>query len=151
MPLSPSWKAYFLQGLAPVNTIGDCNTKKFTKALTHDAAVDTKMKYLNKDHNLILVTDNKKQVVLLHNIKNLGGATINPTNKVAALFGLGPDPIQTHPASSQHHCRSSHWHQLPLRPSSPHTWRYQLQRTQHVHPSPIPLKGHPQSNDTLPL
>ena len=91
MPLSPSWKTHFLQGLAAVNAIGDRNTKKFTKAMTHDTAVDTKMKYLNEDHNLILVADNKKQVVLLHIIKNLGGTTINPTNKVATLFGLGPD------------------------------------------------------------
>jgi hypothetical protein len=71
--------------------IGECNARKFTEAMTHDAAVDTKMKYLNEDHNLILIADNKKQVVLLHNLKNLGGRTINPTNKVAALFGMGPE------------------------------------------------------------
>ena len=86
MPLSPSWKTHFLQGLATANAIGDCNTKKFTKAMIHDAAVDTKMKYLNKDHSLILVADNKKQVIILYNLKNL-----RPTNTVAALFGLGPD------------------------------------------------------------
>ena len=80
MPLSPSWKTHFLQVLAPANAIGDRYTKKFTKAMTHNAAVDTKMKYLNKDHILILVTNNKKQAVLLHNIKNLEGTTINPTN-----------------------------------------------------------------------
>ena len=91
MPLFPSWKMHFQQGLASASAIGDCNTNKFTKAMTHDTAVDTKMKYLNKDHNLILVADNKKQVILLHDIKNLGGTTINPTNKVAALFGLGPN------------------------------------------------------------
>ena len=91
MPLSPSWKTHFLQGLAPLNAIGDRNARKFTKAMTHDAAVDTKMKYLNEDNNLILVADNKKHVVLLHNLKNLGGTTINPMNKVAALFGMGPD------------------------------------------------------------
>jgi len=91
MPLSPSWKTHFLQGLAAANAIGDRNAGKFTEAMTHDAAVDTKMKYLNEDNNLILVADNKKQVVLLHNIKNLGGTTLNPTNKVAALIGMGPD------------------------------------------------------------
>ena len=91
MPLSPSWKMHFLQGLAPANAIGNRNTKKFTKAMIHDAAVDTEMKYLNKNHNLILVADNKKQVVIIHNLKNLGGTTISPTNKVAALFGLGPN------------------------------------------------------------
>ena len=91
MLLSPSWKTHFLQALAPANMIGNHNMKKFTKAMTHDATVDTKMKYLNKDHNLIFVADNKKQVVLLHNIKNLGGMTINPTNKMAALFELGHD------------------------------------------------------------
>ncbi len=91
MPLSPCWKTHFLQGLAPLNAIGNRNARKFTKATTQDATVDTKMKYLNKDNNLILVADNKKQVVLLHNLKNLGGTTINPTNKVAALFGMGSD------------------------------------------------------------
>ncbi len=80
MPLSPCWKTHFLQGLAPLNAIGNRNARKFTKATTHDATVDTKMKYLNEDNNLILVADNKKQVM-----------TINPTNKVAALFGMGPD------------------------------------------------------------
>ncbi len=73
MPLSPSWKTHFLQGLAAAKAIGDRNAGKFTKAMTHDAAMDTKMKYLNEDNKLILITDNKRQVVLLHNIKNLGG------------------------------------------------------------------------------
>ncbi len=51
----------------------------------------TKMKNLSKDHNLILVTDNKKQVIILHNLKNYGGTTLQPTNKVAALFRIGPN------------------------------------------------------------
>ncbi len=59
--------------------------------MTHNAAVDTKMKYLSEDHNLILIVDNKKQVVILHNLKNYGGTTLQPTNKLAALFGIGPD------------------------------------------------------------
>ena len=62
--------------------------------MTHNAAVDTKMKYLNEVLNPILVSDNnnKKQVVLLHTTsKNLGGMTINHINKVAVLFGLGPE------------------------------------------------------------
>jgi hypothetical protein len=59
--------------------------------MIHDAAVDTKMKYLHEDHNLILVMDNKMQVGILQNLKNLGGMAINPTNKVAALFELGPN------------------------------------------------------------
>jgi hypothetical protein len=91
MPLSPSWKTHFLQGLTPLNVIGNRNVTKFLEAMTHNAAVDTKMKYLSKDHNLILVADNKKQVVILHNLKNYGGMTLQPTNKVAALFGIGPD------------------------------------------------------------
>ncbi len=91
MPLSPSWKTHFLQGLAPLNTIGDRNMLKYTKAMTHDAAVDTKMKFLNKDHNLILVADHKKQVIILHNLKNYGSTILQPDNKVAALLSLGPD------------------------------------------------------------
>ncbi len=84
MLLSPSWKTRFLQGLAPLNAIGDQNVTKFLEAMTHNAAVDTKMKYLSKDHNLILIADNKKQVVILHNLKNYGGTTLQLTNKVAA-------------------------------------------------------------------
>jgi hypothetical protein len=78
MPLSPSWKTHFLQGLAPLNAIGNHNVSKYTKAMTHDAAVDTKMKYLNKDHNLILVANHKKQVIILHNLKNYGGTILKP-------------------------------------------------------------------------
>ncbi len=59
--------------------------------MTHDATVDTNVKYLSKDHNHILIADNKKQVVILHNLKNYEGMTLQPTNKVTALFGIGPD------------------------------------------------------------
>jgi hypothetical protein len=92
MLLSPSWKTHcFLQGLAPLNAIGNQNVTKILEAMTHDTAVDTKMKYLSEDHNLILIADNKKQAVILQNLKNYGGTTLQPTNKVAALFGIGPD------------------------------------------------------------
>ncbi len=60
MPLSPSLKTHFLHNIAPLNAIGDRNMKKYTEAMTHDAAVYTKMKYLSKDHNFILIADNKK-------------------------------------------------------------------------------------------
>jgi hypothetical protein len=91
MPLSPSWKMHFLQGLTPLIAIRDRNVSKYTKAMTYNAAMDTKMKYLNKDHNLILVADHKKQVIILHNLKNYGGTILQPNNKVAALLGLGPN------------------------------------------------------------
>ena len=58
--------------------------------MAHDAAVDTKMKYLSKEHSLTLVADNKKQVVILHSLKNYGGTILQPVSKVAALLGLGP-------------------------------------------------------------
>jgi hypothetical protein len=78
MPLSPSRKTHFLQGLAAANALGDRNAKIHRKAI---------MKYLNENTNLVLIADNKKhQVVILHNIKNLGGTTINPTNMVVARF-----------------------------------------------------------------
>ncbi len=83
---------HFLQGLAPANAIGDCNTKKFTEAMTHDAAVDTKMKYLNEDHNLILVADNKKQVVLLHNIKTWGERPLTLPTKWRLFSGWAQMP-----------------------------------------------------------
>jgi hypothetical protein len=56
----------------PLNAIGDRNARKFSNAMIHHTAVGTKMKYLNKGQNLILVADNKKQVILLHSLKNLG-------------------------------------------------------------------------------
>ncbi len=65
--------------------------KKYLEAMTHNTIVDTKMKYLSKDHNFILITDNKKQVTILHNLKNYGRTMLQPTNKVAALFGIDPD------------------------------------------------------------
>jgi hypothetical protein len=91
MPLSHSWKMHFLQGLVPLNAISNRNVKKYLEAMPHDATVDTKMKYLSKDHNFILIADNKKQVTILHNLKNYGGTMLQSTNKVAALFGIGPD------------------------------------------------------------
>ena len=91
MLLSPTWKTHFLQGLAPLNAIGNHNVSKYTKAMTYNTATDTKMKYLNKDRNLILVANHKKQVIILHNLKNYGGTILQLDNKVAALLGLGPD------------------------------------------------------------
>jgi hypothetical protein len=91
MPLSPSWKQHFLQGLEPLNTIGNNNVANFTKAMAHNAAMDTKMTYLSEEHNLILVADNKKQVVILCNLKNYSGTILQPVNKVVALLGLGPN------------------------------------------------------------
>ncbi len=91
MPLSPSWKMHFLQGLAPLNAIGNRNVKKYSEAMSHDTAMHTKMKYLSEDHNFILIANNKKQVTILHNLKNYGGRILQPTNKEAALFGIGPD------------------------------------------------------------
>jgi hypothetical protein len=35
---------HFLQGLAPLNAINDCNVSKYTEAMTYNAAVDVKMK-----------------------------------------------------------------------------------------------------------
>ncbi len=76
MPLSISWKTHFLRGLVPLNAISNYNVKKYLEAMTHAAAVDTKMKYLSKDHNFILVTNNKIQVTILHNLKYYGGTIL---------------------------------------------------------------------------
>ena len=73
-----------------MNAIGDRNARKFTKAMTHDAAVDTKMKYLNKDNNLILVADNKKHVVLLPNLKKSGRNDHQPHEQSGSPFWDGP-------------------------------------------------------------
>ncbi len=81
MPLSPSWKMHFLLGLAPLNVIGNRNMKKYLEAMTHDTAVDTKMKYLSEDHNFILIPNNKKQVTILHNPKTTAEQCSNPPTK----------------------------------------------------------------------
>ncbi len=75
-----------------MNAIGNRNMKTYSEAMTHNAVVDTKMKYLSEEHNFILITDNKKQVTILHNLKNYSGKILQPTIKVAALFGIGPMP-----------------------------------------------------------
>jgi hypothetical protein len=74
-----------------LNVISDRNVKKHSEAMTHGATMDTKMKYLSKDHKFILTAGNKKQVTILHNLKSYGGMMFQPTNKVAAPFGIGPD------------------------------------------------------------
>ncbi len=73
MPLSPSWKTHFLKGLAPLNTIGDHNMTRYSEAMTHNAAMDSKIKYLTMGHNFILLTNNQRKVNILHNIKNFSG------------------------------------------------------------------------------
>ncbi len=89
MPLSLSWKMHFLTSLDPLSAFGDRHVVKYTEVMDIQANVNTKMKYLNNDHNLILVTTTNKQVTLLHNLKNYGSTFFNPVNKVAALIGMG--------------------------------------------------------------
>lgn len=50
MSLSPSWKMHFLHGLALFNAIGTHNASKYSNTLAHKVAVNTKMKFLSKDH-----------------------------------------------------------------------------------------------------
>jgi hypothetical protein len=79
----------FLQDLALLNAIGNRNMTRYSEAMTHNAAMDSKMKYLSKDHNFILIANNKKKVTILHNLKNYGRTILQPTNKVAALLEMG--------------------------------------------------------------
>jgi hypothetical protein len=81
MPLSPSWKTHFLQGLALLNRISNRNMTRYSEAMIHNATVDSKMKYLSKDHNLILLANNKKIVTILHNLKNYGKQSSNLPTK----------------------------------------------------------------------
>ena len=82
MLLSPSWKMHFLQCLTSLNAIGNRNVSKYTKAMTHNATMDSNMKYINEDHNLIIIADHKKQVIILHNLKIYGGTVLQPDNKL---------------------------------------------------------------------
>jgi hypothetical protein len=79
--LSPSWKTHFLIGLDPLNMLGDHNVVKYMEAIDIQANVDTKMKYQNNNHNLILVTTNNKQVTVLCNLKNHGALSSTPSTK----------------------------------------------------------------------
>jgi hypothetical protein len=80
---------HFLQGLVPLNAIGNHNMTRYSEAMTHNAAVDSKMKYLSKDHNFILLANNQRKANILCNIKNFGRTILQSTNKVAALLGMG--------------------------------------------------------------
>ena len=111
--------------------------------MAHNAAVDTKMKYLSKEHNLTLVADNKKQVVILHSLKNYGGTILQHINKVAALLGLGPDAhVVTLDTTTAIAAQNKHTQSTAgiittdidtlrtLRPPQP-PWRIKLQRPRH--------------------
>ncbi len=89
MPLSPTWKTHFLTGLGLLNRLSSRNIIKCTEVMEIQANVDTKMKYLTNDQNLILFTNKNKQVTVLQNLKNYGGSFFNPVDKVAALIGMG--------------------------------------------------------------
>ena len=145
-----------------MNTIGNNNVANFTYTMAHNAAVDTKMKYLSKEHNLNLVADNKKQVVILHSLKNYGGTILQPVNKVAALLGLGPDAhvvaldTTTAIAAQNKHTQSTADiiatdidTLRTLRPQP--SWRTKLQWPCHVHPRTFHPHGDPQSINTMPL
>ena len=96
MPLSPSWKTHVLQGLAAANAIGDRNAGKFTEAMTHDAAIETKMKYLYEDNNLILVEDiidtGRTMKALLNTLAKLEPKSVTVAGRVGLVKPAARSP-----------------------------------------------------------
>jgi hypothetical protein len=54
---------------------------KYTKAMTQDTAVDNKMKYLSKDHNFILIANNKKKSLSFTTSKTMAEQSSNPPTR----------------------------------------------------------------------
>eukprot|EP00957_Ditylum_brightwellii_P198665 15141796-Ditylum_brightwellii.AAC.1 len=53
-----------------------------------------KLRSLTEDADTVfLVADDEKNIVILHSPKNFGGMRTRPTNKVAAMIGLGSTAI----------------------------------------------------------
>ena len=86
---SNSWKQHF--DSRPTGDAGNQNMEAFLSAL--EASVLTKAKLAAITGNqdvIILASDVDNNVRLAHSLKNLGGNVLWPTDKVVALFGLGP-------------------------------------------------------------
>jgi hypothetical protein len=92
MTFHASWNALF-NSLATANESGNRNVAGFTGAMDFEVSLDAKMMSLNQPYGLLLVADNKKEVIILHNPHNFGGTLLCPTNKVGCLVSTGPAAV----------------------------------------------------------
>eukprot|EP00957_Ditylum_brightwellii_P197737 15064864-Ditylum_brightwellii.AAC.1 len=92
MLLQQAWKDV-LNSL-PKNEQGNQNIAAFSSALKAGLSKEAKLQALTEDiDSVFLVADDEKHVAILHSPKNFGGMRTRPTNKVAAMIGLGPTAI----------------------------------------------------------
>ena len=82
-----SWKDHFLL-LTAVNESGDQNIPGFTGVMNFKSSAEEKMTALNEPNGFLLSANHKKEIVLLHNPKNLGGTLLRPTNRIGCLLGI---------------------------------------------------------------
>jgi hypothetical protein len=75
MPLQNSWKAHFIL-LIMVNKLGNRNIPGFTSTMDFESSLNQKMMTLNQTNSFLLVADNKREIVLLHNPTNFGGTLL---------------------------------------------------------------------------
>ncbi len=88
MTFHASWNTLF-NSLATANKSGNWKVASSTGAMDFEASLNAKMTSLNQPYGLLLVADNKKEVIILHNPHNFGGTLLRPR---IALSGRDPQP-----------------------------------------------------------
>ena len=80
--------------MLPENEQGNRNISAFSLALQAGKTRKEKLLSLTEDVDTVfLIADDEKNIVILHSPHNFGGTRTRPTNKVAAMIGLGLTPI----------------------------------------------------------
>jgi hypothetical protein len=92
MTFHASWKALF-NLLTTVKESGNRNIAGFTGAMDFKANLDIKMTRLNQPYGFLLMANSTREITILHNLHNFGGALFRPTNKVGCLVGTGPTSV----------------------------------------------------------
>ena len=76
-----------------VNQSGNRNIAGFTSAMDFKANANKKMMQLNQPFNVVLVANNTRRIIILHNPHNFGETLLHSTNKVRCLVGTSPVTI----------------------------------------------------------
>jgi hypothetical protein len=92
MTFHTSWKALF-NSLTAVNKSGNRNITGFTGVMDFEANLAIKMMRLNQPYGFLLVANSMREITILHNLHNFGGALFRPTNKVGRLARMGPTSV----------------------------------------------------------
>eukprot|EP00957_Ditylum_brightwellii_P210619 15365185-Ditylum_brightwellii.AAC.1 len=93
MLLQRAWNEVF--NALHENEQGNRNISAFSLALQANKSLNAKIQSLAEDIGIVfLVADEDKKIAILHGPKNVGGMRTRPSNKVAAMVGLGPMAIR---------------------------------------------------------